>query len=160
MNGDLQSDLSTLDFKNGEQLEYFHSKILRLQQEIMLSGEIVSPTRLLFQYMKALTKSEKLRAFIAPKMTDLITFLDNNGKSAVYTGGEIYGIYCYLEMIGDPTTLTNSGHRSHHFGPSYYSNNDAATLQPVIAALRMRQKIFIAGFSDSNKKLCSLKGKR
>ena len=62
----------------------------------MLSGEIVSPTRLLFQYMKALTKSEKLRAFIAPNMTDIITFLDNNGKSAVYTGGDIHGIYRYL----------------------------------------------------------------
>ena len=37
MNGDFQSDLATLAFKNGEQLEYFHSMILRLQQEIMLS---------------------------------------------------------------------------------------------------------------------------
>ena len=90
--------------------------------------------------MKALTKSEKLKAFIAPKMTDLITFFDNNGKSSVYTGGDIHGIYRYLEMIGATTTLTTSGHRSHHFGPSYSSNNDATTLQPVIAALRMRQK--------------------
>ena len=49
MNGDVQSDLSTLAFKDGEQLEDFHSRILRIQQEIMLSGEIVSPTRLLFQ---------------------------------------------------------------------------------------------------------------
>ena len=106
----------------------------------MLSGEIVSPTRLLLQYMKALTKSEKLKAFIAPKMTDLITFLDNNGKYAVYTGGDIHGIYRYLEMIGSPTTLTTSGQRFHNFGHSYSSNNDAATLQPVIAALRMRQK--------------------
>ena len=52
----------------------------------MLSGEIVSPTRLLFQYMKSLTKSEKLRAFIAPTMTDLITFIDKNGKFDVYEG--------------------------------------------------------------------------
>ena len=79
MNSGVQSNLATLAFKNGEQLEYFHSRILRLQKEILLSGEIVSPTRLLFQYMKALTKSEKLRAFVAPKMTDLITFLDKNG---------------------------------------------------------------------------------
>ena len=99
-----------------------------------------SPTRLLFQYMKALTNIEKLRDFIAPKMTDLITFLDNNGKYAVYTGGDIHGIYSYLESIGSPTTLTTSGQRSHNFGPSYSSNNDAATLQPVIVALRMRQK--------------------
>ena len=86
MNDDVQSDLATLAFRNGEQLEDFHSRILRLQQEIMLSGEIFSPARLLIQYMKALTKSEKLKAFIAPKMIDLITFLDKNGKSAVYYG--------------------------------------------------------------------------
>ena len=76
----------------------------------MLSGEIFSPTRLLFQYIKALTKSEKLRAFISPKMTYLITFPHNNGKSAVHTGGDIPGIFRYLEMIGAPTTLTNPGH--------------------------------------------------
>ena len=39
-------------------------------------------------------------------------------------------------MIGAPTTLTTSDHRPHHFG-----NNDATTIQSVIAALRMRQKI-------------------
>ena len=38
MNGDVESDLATLAFKNGEQLEDFHSRILILQQEIMLSG--------------------------------------------------------------------------------------------------------------------------
>ena len=118
MNGDVQSDLATLAFRNGEQLEYFHRRILRLQQEIMLSGEIISPTRLLFQHMKAFTKSEKLRVFIAPNMTDLITFIDKNGKYADYDGGYIHGIYRYLEMIEAPTTLTTSGHCSHHFGSS------------------------------------------
>ena len=54
MNGGVQSDLATLSFKNGEQLEDFHSRILRLQQEIMLYVEIVSPARIIFQYMKAL----------------------------------------------------------------------------------------------------------
>ena len=140
MNGSVQSDLATLAFRNGEQLEYFHCRILRLQREIILSGDIVSPTRLLFQYMKALIKSEKLKAFVAPKMTDLITFLDKNCKSAVYKGGYIHGIYHYLEMIGYPTTLTTSGHRSHHFSSSSSRSNDAATLQTVIADLRMRQK--------------------
>ena len=90
--------------------------------------------------MNALTKSEKIRTFIAAKMADIITFLDNNGKFAVYIGEDIHGIYRYLEMIGDPTTFTTSGQRSHHFGPSSSSNNYAATLQPVIADLRMRQK--------------------
>ena len=73
-------------------------------------------------------------------MTDLITFVDKNGKSAVYDGGDIHGIYRYLEIIGAPTTLTTSGQRFHHFGQSSSSNNDAATPQTVIAALRMRQK--------------------
>ena len=87
MNSDVKSDLANLAFSNGEQLEDFHSRILRLQQEIMLSGEIVSPNRLIFQYMKALSNSDRLKAFIAPKMTNFITFLDNNGKSAVYNAG-------------------------------------------------------------------------
>ena len=38
MNGDVQSGLATLVFKNGEQLEDFNSRIIRLQQEIILSG--------------------------------------------------------------------------------------------------------------------------
>ena len=91
--------------------------------------------------MKALSKRKKIIYFIAPKMTDLITFLDNNGKYSIYTGGYIIGIYCYLEMIGYPTILTTSGQCSHHFSPSSSSNNDASTLHPVIASLRMRQKI-------------------
>ena len=66
MNGDIKYDIATLAFKNGEQLENFHRKIIRLQQEIMLYGEIVAPDRLLFQCMKASEKSYKLRAFIAP----------------------------------------------------------------------------------------------
>ena len=44
----------------------------------MLSEEIFSPTRLPFQYMNVLTNSEKLRYFIAPKIIDLITFIDKN----------------------------------------------------------------------------------
>ena len=117
MNGNVKSDISTLAFKNGEQLEDFHSRIIRLQQVIIFSGYVFSPTRLLFQYTKAFSNSDKLRAFIAPKMTYLIIFLDNKGKSAVYTVREINGIYRYLEIIGDPTTLTTSGQRYHHFSP-------------------------------------------
>ena len=88
--------------------------------------------------MKAFSKNDKLRTFVAPKMTDIITFHDNNGKSAVYTRGNINGICRYLEMIGAPTILTNSGQSSHHFSPSYLINNDAATLRTVIAALCKR----------------------
>ena len=73
-------------------------------------------------------------------MTDLITFPDKNGKSTVYTGGYINGIYRYLEMIGDPTTFNTSGHRSHHFAPSCSINNYAETPHPVITALCTRQK--------------------
>ena len=36
MNGSVKSDLSTLAFNNEEQLEYVHSRIIRLQQKIML----------------------------------------------------------------------------------------------------------------------------
>ena len=81
MSGDVQSDLSTLVLNNIEQLVYFNSRILRLQQEIIFSAENVSPKRLLFQYMKALSKSNKPKSFIAPKMIDATTLLDNKGKS-------------------------------------------------------------------------------
>ena len=57
MNGDVQSDLATLASNSGEKFEYFHSIIIRLQPKIILSGETVSPTRLLFQYTKAFLKS-------------------------------------------------------------------------------------------------------
>ena len=109
MNGDVKSYLSTLVFKNGDHLGYFHIRILILQQEIILSGETVSLTRLLFQYMKELSNSDKIKAFIAPNMTDIIAVLYNNRKLAVYTGGNIHGLYRYLENIGAPNTLTTSG---------------------------------------------------
>ena len=54
-------------------------------------------------------------------MTYLITFLDNNEKYAVYTGGNIHGLYHYLEMIGSQTTFTTSSQRSYHFGPPYFT---------------------------------------
>ena len=38
--------------------------------------ETVYPTIIIFKYMKALSNSDKLKSSIAPKMTDLITFLE------------------------------------------------------------------------------------
>ena len=136
-----QSDIDTLGFNNGEQIEGFHCRIIILQQEIIFYGENVSPTILLFQYMKAFSNSNKLKAFITPKMKDIIAFLENNGKLDVYAGGNIHGLYCYLEIIGYPTTFTTSGQSSHNLGPSYSTNNDTETLHPFIAALSIRQKI-------------------
>ena len=79
--------------------------------------------------MKSLSKRDKPKSSISLKMTGLITFLDNNRKLAIYIGGNIHGLCHYLEMIGDQTTFTTSGQNSHHFGPSYSTNNDTATLQ-------------------------------
>ena len=138
MNGDVQSDLATLAFKNIQQLEDFNSIIIRLQQEIILSGETLSPTRFLFQSMKVFLKSKKIKALILPNMRDLFTFPDNNERSDVYTGEIIHGLYHYLEIIGSPNTLTTSGHCYHHFGPSSWTIHFIATIQPVIADFRMR----------------------
>ena len=115
MNGNVQSDLATLKFQNGYQLGYFHSIVIRLKQEINLSGETVSPTRHLLQYTKVSSKSYKLKAYIALKMKDIITFPGNNGKWSIYTEGNIHGFYCYIEIIIAPTNLTTSGQVSHHF---------------------------------------------
>ena len=67
--------------------------------------------------MKKLSNRDKLKASIAPKITHPIKLLENNRKYAVYTGGNIHVLYRYLEIIADPTTLTTSGQRYHHFGP-------------------------------------------
>ena len=87
--------------------------------------------------MKALSKRNKLKSFIAPNMRYIITFLDNSVKYAICRGGKIYGLYFYLEMIGSPTTLTTSGQCSDNFGTFYSISNDTETTQPVISALRM-----------------------
>ena len=71
-------------------------------------------------------------------MVDLVRFLYNNRNFAVYTGGNTRGIYCYIDIIGGPKTLTTSGQRSHSFGPSYDFSKDIKYIQPVIADLRMR----------------------
>ena len=124
-----------------KKIEYLHRIIIRLQQGIILSGQNVSPTIILFRYMKALSNIDKLKEFIAPKMTYLVTFLDNNRKLAVYKGRNIHGLYSYIEMIGFPTTLTTSGWRYHPFGTSCSINNDTETLHPVISDLCTRKKI-------------------
>ena len=90
--------------------------------------------------MKSLSKRDKLKAFIVTKMIDLITFLDNNGKLDVYTGGNTNGLYRDPEMIGALTTLTTLSQRFYNFCNSYSTNNDTASLHPVIAALQIIKK--------------------
>ena len=105
MNGGVQSDLASIELKNREQLEYFHSRILRICQEIILSVETVSTKRLLFKYMKSFSNSNKPKALIAPKMVELITFLDNNGNFSIHTGGNInvlYHLFIMIEYINIP----------------------------------------------------------
>ena len=118
----------------------FYSRIFRLQQEINLSVETVSSTRLLLQYMKSLSKCDKIKASINPKLKDLITFLDNNGKLAIYAGKNIHVIYCYLEIIGTPTNLTSSVRHSHNFGTSSSTNNYTVTLQTVVSGIHVWKK--------------------
>ena len=85
--------------------------------------------------MRSFSKRDKIKAFIATKMTDIITFLDNNGKYSVLKGVNFHGLYRYLEMIGAQTTFTTPVWRSYHFGHSYYINNYTAYIQTFIAAL-------------------------
>ena len=49
-------------------------------------------------------------------MINLTTLLYNNRNLDVYKGGNIHGLYRYLENIEYPTTLTTSGQRFYQFG--------------------------------------------
>ena len=110
--------------------------------------------------MKVLSNSENLNPFIAPKMTDIITFLDNNGKLAIFAEVNIHGFYCCLEVIVSPITFATSVHHSFHSDPSYFTNNDTATLQPVIADLSVRQKAICecCGRIGKNSDVCIIPG--
>ena len=68
-------------------------------------------------------------------MTDITILPDNNGKLAIYTWDNIYGLYCYLEIIRAPTNLTSLGQISHNFDPGSSTKNDTANLKPIIEAL-------------------------
>ena len=63
---------------------------------------------------------------------DIIKLPDNNGKLSIYTGGNIRGIYIYLENIWAPNDLTTLGQWYKYFDTSYCTNNDTATLHRVI----------------------------
>ena len=102
--------------------------------------------------MKSLSNCYKLKLYVAPKITDIINFLDNNGKSAVYMGVNIRVICLYLDIIGDPTTLTTSGQHSHHFVHSSSVNNDTSSIHTVIAALCMIQKSIFHAFPSTGQK--------
>ena len=91
--------------------------------------------------MKVLSKRNKIKAFISHNMTDLIIFLDNNRKSAIYTGETTTRLYKYLEMIEPTTNLTYSSLWSYHFDTSSSTIDDKSSLHPVIADLSVRHKI-------------------
>ena len=65
--------------------------------------------------MKELSKCDKINATIAPKMIYLIAFFHKNVKSDICTGGDIYGLYCYIETIEYPTNLTYLSQQYHNF---------------------------------------------
>ena len=57
----------------------------------LLEEKCIPPIRIISRYIEALLKYHtNSKSLIMPKMTYLITFLDNNGKSDIYTGGIIF----------------------------------------------------------------------
>ena len=78
---------------------------------------------ILYQYIKPLSNFYGLKGFIAPKMMDIITYIENPVKDASYSRSDIHYIYHYLCMIGAPTTLDYSGQNSNSFDPN--TNSDS-----------------------------------
>ena len=74
-------------------------------------------------------------------MTDLVTFLENKGKVAIYIGENIHALYHYLSMIVSPTNLTSSVHSSNPLCSSSSNKNDTESLQTLISAICVRHKI-------------------
>ena len=74
-------------------------------------------------------------------MIDLLKFFDNNGKTAIWIGEIIHGLYSYLDIILSLNNLTSSVHIYHPIGKSFSSNNCTDCLRLVIADLYVRQNI-------------------
>ena len=105
-------------------------------------GETVSPTRLIFQHKKALSKCDGIKAFIALNMICIYHIFDNYRKEELYSGSDIHDLYCYLYTIGAPYTLNYSSHNLHCFGPNI--NKDTGYLHSVITALRGIKRILFS----------------
>ena len=88
--------------------------------------------------MISLSESDKLKEFVAPKITDLITFLDHHSKIAICTGENIHDLYNYLDMIGYSTNLNYPVQHYHPFDTSYSTNNGTASIHTVIANICVR----------------------
>ena len=86
-------------------------------------------------------------------MTDIITFLDNNGKYIVYTGGDIHGVYRYLETILDLTILTTSVQRSNHFRLSSSRNNDAELSSQLLQLFAQNRRVSVNAVEEFDTKL-------
>ena len=106
------------------------------------------PTRIIFQYTKALSKCGGIKVFISPNMADLVTYLYRHSKEVKYYGSDIHDLYHYLYMIGCPTTLTCSGWCYQSI--DIKTNIDLGSMHPVISSLRGKQQIFC--------KCCGLSG--
>ena len=104
MNGDVKYYLSRLEFKNGENLKIFmalfsdlNKKLCSLEKFSLLLDFYSSTWRHFQRVIKKIFHcSQDYRSHHIPR---------KRRKSAVYTGGDINGIYRYIEMIGSPTTF-------------------------------------------------------
>ena len=86
-----------------------------------------------------LSKYDLLKALVTPNVTDIIIYIENHGKEVHYVGSDIHYIYCYLDMIGAPTTLTCSDQNSNSFGPD--TNTYSGSLNTFISSLGDIQRI-------------------
>ena len=66
--------------------------------------------------MKSLTKCDGLKAFIAPNVKNIITYIYNIVKEELYEEIGIHYLYSNLYIIVNLTTLTYSGSYYHYIG--------------------------------------------
>ena len=102
----------------------------------------MSPKRLIFQYMKLLTKFDGLKTFISPKMMVIIIYPDHHGKEASCSGSGIHYLYIYIDIIGAHANSTYVVHNYH--SSSLQTNIDSGSLYQVISSLIGKQNIACA----------------
>ena len=95
MDGDDQSNLSTLTSITENNLKIFTLEYSDLNSKLTSLDKLYPLKDFTSSKWMNMSKCDELKAFIALKMTDIITFIDNNGKLAIYKGLNIHVIYSY-----------------------------------------------------------------
>lgn len=109
LNVDIDAQIKELTVSNGMQLQTFLAKANKIQQIVTISGVNPSPNALLHQFFAEIMKCDNIAPIMATKNHEFMTFLAQNGYSAIYKKESVASLAIYLRLGNAPGTLSVRG---------------------------------------------------